>query len=79
MVGMDSCFLKGVCRGHLLATIAKDANRQMYPLAWAIVQVKCKETWKWFLKVLREDPQMGSRKGFVIMIDMQKVSNFCLF
>ena len=70
MVGIDDCFLKGVCRGQLLAAIAKDANGQMYPLAWAIVQVECKETWKWFLSVLREDLQIGSGEGFVIMTDM---------
>ena len=75
VIGLDGCFLKGVCRGQLLSAIAKDGNGQMYPLAWAIVQVECKDTWSWFLRVLRDDLDMGSGGGFVLITDMQKVSN----
>ena len=78
MVGLDGCFLKGVCRGQLLAAVARDANGQMYPLAWAIVQVECKETWKWFIWILRDDLQIESGEGFVFMTDMEKVSGFFL-
>ena len=48
----------------------------MYPVAWAVVQVECKETWSWFLRVLRDDLQMGYDDGFVLITDMQKVSKF---
>ncbi|KAG5598442.1 hypothetical protein H5410_029812 [Solanum commersonii] len=34
-IGLDGCFLKGVCRGQLLVAVAKDGNNQMLPLAWA--------------------------------------------
>ncbi|WVZ14096.1 hypothetical protein V8G54_011662 [Vigna mungo] len=41
--------------GELLTAIARDANDQMLPLAYAIVKVENKETWKWFLELLVED------------------------
>ena len=70
VIGLDGCFLKGVCRGQILAAVAKDGNGQMYPVAWAVVQVEYKDTWGWFLRVLREDLEMGNGEGFVLMTDL---------
>ncbi|KAJ9553709.1 hypothetical protein OSB04_017754 [Centaurea solstitialis] len=49
IIGLDGCFTKGVCRGQLLAAVGRDANNQIYPIAWAVVAVENKETWKWFV------------------------------
>ena len=38
VIGLDGCFFKGACQGELLAAIARDANNQMYPVAWAVVE-----------------------------------------
>ena len=46
-IGLDGCFLKGICRGQLLVAVAKDANNQMYPIAWAVIDTESKLTWKW--------------------------------
>jgi len=54
-IGLDDCFLKGKYGGELLTAVARDANNQMLPLAYAIVEVKNKETWKWFLEILVDD------------------------
>ncbi|KAK1411785.1 hypothetical protein QVD17_32525 [Tagetes erecta] len=35
---LDGCFLKTFLGGMLLAAIGRDANDQMYPLAWAVVE-----------------------------------------
>lgn len=40
IIGMDGCFLKGICKGELLCAIGRDANNQMFPLAWAVVEVE---------------------------------------
>ncbi|XP_027927447.1 uncharacterized protein LOC114184334 [Vigna unguiculata] len=56
--------------------VARDANDHMLPLAYAIVEVENKETWKWFLEILVDDlggPEVcggmyiyvRSTKGFV--------------
>ncbi|XP_023758853.1 uncharacterized protein LOC111907317 [Lactuca sativa] len=46
VIGVDGCFLKGISRGELLEAVGRDSNNQMYPLAWAVVSVENKETWK---------------------------------
>ncbi|GAV82954.1 LOW QUALITY PROTEIN: hypothetical protein CFOL_v3_26405, partial [Cephalotus follicularis] len=38
--GVDGCFLKGLCRGELLAIIGRDGNNQRFAIAWAVVEVK---------------------------------------
>ncbi|XP_019241285.1 PREDICTED: uncharacterized protein LOC109221274, partial [Nicotiana attenuata] len=37
-IGLDGCFLKGVCKGQLLVAVSKDGNNQMFPIAWAVVE-----------------------------------------
>jgi hypothetical protein len=45
IIGLDACFLKGPHKGQLLATISRDANNQMYSLAFAVVEAEIKESW----------------------------------
>jgi len=45
LIGLDGCFLKGMCPGHLLAAIGKDGNNQMLPIAFVIVDAETKESW----------------------------------
>jgi len=33
VVGLDGCFLKGICQGQILCAIGRDANDQMFPIA----------------------------------------------
>ncbi|XP_027936312.1 uncharacterized protein LOC114191341 [Vigna unguiculata] len=72
-IGLDGCFLKGKYGGELLTAVARDANDQMFPLAYAIVEVENKETWKWFLEILVDDlggPEVCGACTF--MSDQQK-------
>lgn len=73
VIGIDGCFLKGICRGELLSAVGRDANNQMYPLAWAVVAVENKETWKWFLDLLLDDIEMGDGRGLTLISDGHKV------
>ncbi|WVZ25187.1 hypothetical protein V8G54_003731 [Vigna mungo] len=73
IIGLDGAFLKGQHHGELLTAVARDANDQMLPLAYAIVEVENKDTWKWFLELLIED--LGGTNvcsGLTIMSDQQK-------
>ncbi|CAI9303295.1 unnamed protein product [Lactuca saligna] len=72
VIGVDGCFLKGVCRGELLTAVGRDANNQMYPLAWVVVPVENKETWMWFIDLLLEDIEMGDGRGLTIISDQHK-------
>ncbi|WVZ16927.1 hypothetical protein V8G54_009909 [Vigna mungo] len=70
IIGLDGAFLKGKYGGELLTAIARDANDQMLPLAYAIVQVENKETWKWFLELLVQD--IGGEASLTFISDQQK-------
>nr|GEW60238.1 hypothetical protein [Tanacetum cinerariifolium] len=36
IIGINGCFLKGICQGELLATVKRDANNQIYLIACAV-------------------------------------------
>lgn len=44
IIGIDGCFLKGICGGVLLSAVGRDGNNQMYPIAWAVVETESSET-----------------------------------
>ncbi|WMV51388.1 hypothetical protein MTR67_044773 [Solanum verrucosum] len=72
-IGLDGCFLKGVCKGQLLVVVARDDNNQMLPLAWAVVEKENKHTWTMFVKCIKDDLGLGDGEGLTLITDMQKV------
>jgi hypothetical protein len=74
VIGLDGCFFKGACQGELLCAIARDANNQMYPVAWAVVEQETGDTWEWFLGLLIKDLDINdSGAGWIFISDKQKV------
>ena len=73
--GLDGCNLKGPYKRVLLGSVGLDGNLQFYPYAYAIVETENKETWEWFVTLLKEAIG-GTHKGipWTIMSDRQKVS-----
>ncbi|CAI9266035.1 unnamed protein product [Lactuca saligna] len=63
---------RGICRGQLLAAMGRDANNHIFPIAWAVVEVENKETWKWFLDLLLDDIEMGIGHGLTLISDQHK-------
>ena len=39
-LGLDGCFLKTITKGELLCAVGRDANNEMFPVAWAIVETE---------------------------------------
>ena len=72
-------FLKGICRGQLLVAVAKDANNQMYPISWTVIDTEIKLTWKWFITILKDDLNLGNGSQLTIISDMQKVIEYLSF
>ncbi|XP_057811903.1 uncharacterized protein LOC131026151 [Salvia miltiorrhiza] len=72
LIGLDGCFLKTYLGGILLCAIGKDGNDQMYPIAWAVVEIENEENWSWFLKCLIEDMGIGDGNGYAFISDQQK-------
>ncbi|GJY66169.1 transposon protein, mutator sub-class [Tanacetum coccineum] len=71
-IGLDGCFLKGVVKGMLLTAIGKDPNNQMFPVAWAIVEIESESSWTWFLKCLIVDIKTQDEDEWTFMSDKQK-------
>ena len=79
MLGLDGSFLKGIVKGQVLAAVGRDANNQMYPVAWAIVKKESSENWAWFIQNLNDDLRIGLGYGWVIISDRHRVSGLVLF
>ena len=78
VLSIDGCFLKGPWNGQVLAAVGRDANNQMYPVAWGVAQREDAETWLWFMQFLVSDLEMEDGHGWTIISDQQKVHLLCL-
>lgn len=73
VIGLDGAFLKTYLGGVLLSAIGSDGNNQMFPIAWAVVQVENEVNWKWFIGIMAQDLNLGEGVGITIISDQQKV------
>ena len=55
MIDLYGCFLNGLVKNEILTTVDKDANNQMYPIAWTMVENENLDSWMWFLDLLKTD------------------------
>ncbi|XP_052620946.1 uncharacterized protein LOC111915798 [Lactuca sativa] len=72
VIGLDGCFLKGQVKGQLLTPIGRDANNQVYPICWAVVDIENKQNWKWFLELLSEDVGVQEGGDLIVISDQHK-------
>ncbi|KAH7854428.1 hypothetical protein Vadar_013718 [Vaccinium darrowii] len=50
---VDGTFLTGKYKGVMLIVVSQDAENQLFPIAFAVVERETKESWGWFLDCLR--------------------------
>ena len=62
---MDGTFLTGRYGGVLLVATAQDANKQIYILAFAIVDSENNESWGYFFKLLKCCVPDSSEQAFI--------------
>ncbi|GKB63115.1 zinc finger BED domain-containing protein RICESLEEPER 2-like protein [Tanacetum coccineum] len=70
VISLDGCFLTHTCKGQLLTTMGRDANNQMFPIAWVVVGVESKNNWTWFLSLLFDDLNLND--GLTVISDGHK-------
>ncbi|XP_028102943.1 uncharacterized protein LOC114302153 [Camellia sinensis] len=58
-------FLKGRYKGRLLATISKDGNQGLFPLAFSIVDAENQDNWMWFLIKCAYAPTVASFQHYM--------------
>ncbi|XP_024317517.1 uncharacterized protein LOC100846822 [Brachypodium distachyon] len=72
VIGLDGCFFKGATNGELLCALGRDANNQMYLIAWAVVEKENIDSWRWFCELLFRDIDVGDGEDWVFISDQQK-------
>ncbi|KAL0379271.1 UNVERIFIED_CONTAM: hypothetical protein Sradi_3232600 [Sesamum radiatum] len=53
VIEVDGCHLKGPHGGILLTAVSIDPNNNLYPLAYAVMSGETRESWEWFLELLK--------------------------
>ncbi|KAL4272493.1 hypothetical protein GQ457_13G012320 [Hibiscus cannabinus] len=72
VISLDGCFLKGSFQGEILSAVGRDNNDQIFPIAWAVVEVENRDTWAWFLNNIRMDLELENGEKVTLISDMQK-------
>ncbi|CAH9103954.1 unnamed protein product [Cuscuta europaea] len=72
IIGVDGCFLKGVCKSNLMSALGLDGNEQMVPIAWAPIDKENKSNWRWFLSWLVQELDLNTGGELTLISDMQK-------
>ena len=49
IIQVDGTFLYGKYKGMLLVATSQDGNRNVVPLAFALVEGETEQSWSWFL------------------------------
>ncbi|KAL0397239.1 UNVERIFIED_CONTAM: hypothetical protein Scaly_0172300 [Sesamum calycinum] len=73
VIGVDGCHLKGPHGGILLTVVSIDLNNNLYPLAYAVVSGETRESWEWFLELLKGDLNVVRDDTYTFISDKQKV------
>jgi hypothetical protein len=73
MICVDVCFMKEKLGWQLHAAIARDANDDIFSIAYAICETENRDTWTWFLKLLLEDIGYSWEHMWSFMSNRQKV------
>ena len=55
IIGLDACHLKTKLGRQLITTVARDPNEEYFPLVYAVVEAKTKDSWTWFINLLLAD------------------------
>jgi len=55
VISIDACFLSGRYEGRLLMACGYDAENQLLPLAFALVEKESFQSWGWFMRWLRSE------------------------
>ncbi|GKC65478.1 multidrug resistance-associated protein 5 [Tanacetum coccineum] len=77
IIALDGCFLKSPNQCEILTAIRRDGNNHIYPVAWAVVNVKNKDNWTWFLELLEQDLGSSRGNGLTSMSNQHKVDRGC--
>nr|XP_009765266.1 PREDICTED: uncharacterized protein LOC104216834 [Nicotiana sylvestris] len=70
LIAVDGTFLKNKYRGVLLVAVTKDANNQIFSIAFGVADSENNESYEWYFKELRK--AIGIRKDLMFLSDRHK-------
>ncbi|XP_019237441.1 PREDICTED: uncharacterized protein LOC109217628 [Nicotiana attenuata] len=70
LIAVDGTFLKNKYRGVLLVGVTKDANNQIFPIAFGVVDKENNESYEWYFRELRK--AIGIRNDLMFLSDRHK-------
>ncbi|XP_075074878.1 uncharacterized protein LOC142162426 [Nicotiana tabacum] len=74
VIAIDATFLKSKYRGILMISVSKDANNQIFPLAFGIAESENNNSYEWYFSQLRN--AIGSRENLIFLSDRhQAITN----
>ncbi|XP_075092395.1 protein FAR1-RELATED SEQUENCE 4-like [Nicotiana tabacum] len=74
VIAIDATFLKLKYRGVLMISVSKDANNQIFPLAFGIAESENNNSYEWYFSQLRN--AIGSRENLIFLSDRhQAIAN----
>ncbi|XP_048502702.1 uncharacterized protein LOC125498520 [Beta vulgaris subsp. vulgaris] len=76
VICVDAAFLKTFLGGQIITSVGRDANEQMFPIAWAAVEGENNLSWEWFFLHLQTCLQLGDGIGIaIISVEHQAILN----
>ena len=61
VISIDGTHLYGKYKGKLLIAMATNANNEIFPLAFAVVDDETRASWGWFLLLANSDTTCGTQ------------------
>ncbi|XP_019238936.1 PREDICTED: uncharacterized protein LOC109218991 [Nicotiana attenuata] len=75
LIAVDGTFLKNKYRGVVLVTVTKDANNQIFPIAFGVVDKENNESYEWYFRELRK--AIGIRNDLIKESEAKKSEKHC--
>ncbi|KAL3512745.1 hypothetical protein ACH5RR_025462 [Cinchona calisaya] len=72
LFGLDGTFRKGPSGWMLLTVVGIDHNNGFFPIAYVACEGQNKDSWAWFLNLLKEDLMIERDYEWTLMSDKQK-------
>ncbi|XP_070055134.1 protein FAR1-RELATED SEQUENCE 4-like [Nicotiana tomentosiformis] len=70
VIAVDTIFLKSKYCGILIISVSKDANNQIFPLAFGIAESENNNSYEWYFSELRN--AIGNRDNLIFLSDMHQ-------
>ena len=72
VVGLDACNMWGPFGGVILVVTILDGNGQVFPGAIAVAEGENRDSWVWFVTLMRAAFEMGDGAGVVVLSNREK-------